>query len=218
MSDTGSPGRIVEIAIGDEPESWEAAGFSLADDAADVGGVTLRFIGSDGHRGIVGWRLDGIDDDLDGLPTVAAGPTPANGEHPNAVTSLDHVVAGSPDLGRTTMTFSEQRIELRHTRDFEREGVARQQRFFWFGSVILELIGRAEPRADAEGPATFWGLAFTSEDIDRTCEVLGDATSAHRAAIQPSRRISTLRSDELGISIPVAFMSPHVKAAPANGT
>lgn len=209
MTREDRPGRIVELAVGDDGDAWQEAGFAVVDGATDVGGITLRFLGAHGDRGIRGWRLDGVDTDIDGLATIDAGsPAPA-GAHDNAVTTIDHVVAGSPDLDRTTAALTEHSIELRRTRDFEREGVGRQQRFFWLGPVILELIGRAEPKPDADGPATFWGLAFTVADIDETCRVLGERTSSHRTAIQPGRRISTLRSAELDISIPVAFMTPH---------
>lgn len=211
MSDD-RPGQLLEVAIGDDAQSWSAVGFSVDGDRVDVGGVTLRFLGGEGARGIVGWRLAGIDAGVDGLRSIQAGPGARIAPHANTVVAIDHVVAGSPDLGRTTAALAAHGIELRKTRDFQREGVARQQRFFWLGTVILELIGRAVPEPDADGPATFWGLAFTVADIDETCRVLGERTSTHRAAIQPGRRISTLRSDALDISVPVAFMSPHPAA------
>jgi hypothetical protein len=49
-----------------------------------------------------------------------------------------------------------------------------------------------------------------SPDLDATAAHLGDVTSAPKDAVQKGRRISTLRTRDLDISVPVAFMSPHV--------
>lgn len=208
MSDD-RPGQLLELVVGDTPDAWAAAGFAVHDGAFAVGGVTVRLAGDAGARGIRGWRLHSIGDSIDGLPRVDPGrPAPA-GTHPNRAVAIDHVVAGSDDLDRTTAALTDHGIDLRRTRQFDYEGVARQQRFFWLGSVILELIGRASPGESGRGGASFWGLAFAVDDIDATCRLLGDVTSAHRTAIQPGRRISTLNGDHIGVSPRVAFMSPH---------
>lgn len=203
------PGQLRELVIGDAADAWAAAGFEVVDDAFAVGGVTVRLAGDTGMRGIRGWRLDSIDDTIDGLATLDRGRPVPSGSHPNRAVAIDHVVVGSDDLDRTTAALAANGIELRRTRDFDYEGVARQQRFFWLGSVILELIGRAVPGQAMRGAASFWGLAFVVDDIDETCRRLGDVSSAHRTAIQPGRRISTLAGDRIGVSPKVAFMSPH---------
>lgn len=209
MSDDRA-GQLLELVVGDTPDAWAAAGFAVHDGAFSVGGVTVRLVGDTGRRGIRGWQLDSIEDSIDGLPTVGAGQPIPTGTHPNRAVAIDHVVAGSDDLDRTTAALAATGIELRRTREFDYEGVARQQRFFWLGSVILELIGRAVPEEPNRGAASFWGLAFVVTDIDATCRLLGDVSSAHRTAIQPGRRISTLAGDRIGVSPKVAFMSPHL--------
>ena len=203
------PGQLLEVVVGDAPDAWVAAGFAVRDGAFDVGGVTIRLAGDAGERGIRGWRLRDVGDSIDGLAAIDAGPSAEPIPHPNRTVAIDHVVAGSDDLDRTTAALAVHGIDLRRRREFDLEGVARQQRFFWLGSVILELIGRATPGPPKRGAASFWGLAFVVDDIDETCRVLGDATSSHRTAIQPGRRISTLDGDGLGVSLKVAFMSPH---------
>ena len=41
-----------------------------------------------------------------------------------------------------------------------------RQTFFRLGPVILELVGPPQP--DGDGPARFWGIAFTVADLDAT--------------------------------------------------
>ena len=94
----------------------------------------------------------------------------------------------TPDLDRTTAALGAVGLEARRTRE---AGGGRQQRFFRLGEVILELVGPAEPAG--EGPAAFWGLAFTVADIDATAAHLAGRIGEPKAAVQPGRRIATLR-------------------------
>lgn len=156
--------------------------------------------------------------DIDGLPTAIAAehdedaPTPPAGgagshpgsppvHHPNGVTGIDHLVVVTPDLDRTTAALEQRGVAARRTREV---GRGRLQRFFRLGEVIVEVVGPAEPAGD--GPATFWGLAFTVADIDTTALHLVGRIGDPRRAVQQGRRIATLRvGDE--VSVPVAFMS-----------
>ena len=52
-----------------------------------------------------------------------------------------------------------------------------RQRFFRLGEVILE-VGRGRPAGD--GPAAFWGLALTVDDIDATAAHLAGRPQANR--------------------------------------
>ena len=224
-------GRLVEIAVGDDPADWTSIGFTVDDHGVcRVGAVGVRLVGArtERGRGIVGWTLvdrgpadpdrqDGGVHDLDGLPTVLAGahdvdaPTrdlpPA---HPNGVTRIDHLVVITPDLDRTTAAIEALGIEARRTRE---AGRGRRQRFFRLGEVILELVGPVEP--SGAGPATFWGLAFTVADIDATTGHLVGRTGEPRTAVQPGRRIATLRPGD-DLSVPIAFMS-SADAVPPGG-
>ncbi|HET6949253.1 MAG TPA: VOC family protein [Acidimicrobiales bacterium] len=214
----GSP-VLVEITVGDAPVDWTSIGFTLGDDdTCCVGGVRLRLAGAGGDRGIVGWALTDLDDDaggsfpadVDGLPTATGAP-PAPGtpvSHPNRAVGLDHLVVMTPDLDRTTAALAALGAGARRTRE---AGRGRLQRFFRLGPTILELVGPAEP--SGSGPAAFWGLAFTVDDIDATAGHLAGRVSDPKAAVQPGRRIATLRAGD-EVSVPVAFMSPP-GAAPA---
>ena len=81
------------------------------------------------------------------------------------------------------------------------------------GQPILEVIEHppGTPAAeDREAPARFWGLAFVVEDLDASARVLGPLLGEVRDAIQPGRRIGTVRR-EAGLGLPVALMSAQVE-------
>jgi hypothetical protein len=169
----------------------------------------------------IGGRTAGDTGDIDGLPTATAAdaehtPSPPAGGpdrqagsstgHPNGVSHIDHVVIITPDLERTTSALEQRGIGARRTRE---AGRGRLQRFFRLGEVVVELVGPAEPAGD--GPAAFWGLAFTVADIDATAHHLAGRIGEPRDAVQQGRRIATLRvGDE--VSVPVAFMSATDRA------
>jgi hypothetical protein len=59
-----------------------------------------------------------------------------------------------------------------------------------------------------DGPAAFWGLVVNVEDLDAACALIGpDRVSSPKDAVQPGRRIATVRS-EVGLGLPVALMTP----------
>jgi hypothetical protein len=67
-----------------------------------------------------------------------------------------------------------------------------------------------EARPDgATGPARFWGLALLSDDLEQTVGQFGKHASEIRPAVQPGRRIATLRRSA-GIAVPIALMSRAV--------
>ncbi|HEY4589083.1 MAG TPA: hypothetical protein VII86_07635, partial [Thermoanaerobaculia bacterium] len=60
---------------------------------------------------------------------------------------------------------------------------------------------RVEP-----GPARFWGITFAVADLDTCAELLRDRLGSIHDAVQPGRRIATVRPGaELGL--PVALIS-----------
>lgn len=204
---------IDELTIADSPEAWAAVGFALDGDVCVVGAARIRLAGPDAGRGLVGWSLRGIAaTELDGLPTSrsdrpAPGAVPA---HPNGVTALDHVVAITPALERTVAALGDAGLDLRRIREEPTPAGAPRQAFFRLGEVILELVQEppeAIARHGAERPAFFWGLALLAPDLDATVAGLGDAAGEARAAVQPGRRIATLRRSA-GLALPIALMTP----------
>lgn len=203
------PPTLIGLVVADAPTAWADAGFAVTGAHTDVGGVRLTFTDDTERGGVAAWSLtDVADDDIDGLATVprpGARPTGDAPRHPNGTIAIDHVVVASPDLDRTTAALAGHGIGARRTRDTEVAGNPLRQVFFRLGDPILELIG--PPESEGGGPASFWGLAFTVDDLDATKDHLRDRLRDPKDAVQPGRRIATLRHRDLGIGVPVAFMS-----------
>jgi hypothetical protein len=214
---------IASIVIADPPETWEAAGFAVGTDGScTVGSVRLDLVGPEGGKRIVSWSLRDIPagtTGVDGLATFASSdPLPgAEVTHPNGAEVIDHVVVLSPDTDRTIAALGEVGIEPRRTRmvDAAQYGFDARQTFFRMGEVVLELIGPDEPmEGAADRPAGFFGLAYTVRDLDSTAALLEGHIGNVKDAVQPGRRITTLRHKDLGMSVATAFMSRGVASIP----
>jgi hypothetical protein len=204
---------IDEVTVADPPEPWRDAGFEVEDDALAVGSIGIRLAGPDAGRGIVGCTVRGIaTESPHGLPLTrsTAPPRPITARsHPNGVRALDHLVAFSPSLERTVAALEHAGLDLRRIRDEPTPAGAPRQAFFRLAEVILEVIDRppgSREERDPDVPARFWGLAFVVEDLAACVAYLGDRVGEPRDAVQPGRRIATLRR-QAGLGVPVAFMS-----------
>lgn len=206
VSSPDRPFQLRSLVIGDDPEAWQAAGFTVVDGITSVGS-TVIVLDPGADPGITA-DLDGLDSAVDGL-RMAANPTeaPTLAAHANQVTGFDHLVAMSPAIQRTSDALIDAGLERRRTRTFTVDGATRRQDFFWMGDVILELVGVDGHTGD--GPASWWGLALECADLDTASHVLGDSIGPAKDAVQKGRRIATIRTRELGISAPIALMSPH---------
>ena len=201
---------VDEFIVGDPVQAWAAGGFGVGSDGVcRIGGVGVRLVGRDRGAGILGWSLRGLPDeihDLDGIPTTRSEGSPAApGTHRNGVTAIDHVVLASPDLTRTVESLAAIGASPRRERDGTLGGQPIRQVFFRFGEVIVEVVG--SPDTAADGPSTLWGMTYVVADLDATARMFGDRTSRVNDAVQPGRRITTLRHREFGMSVRSAFMS-----------
>ncbi|MGH2974136.1 MAG: VOC family protein [Solirubrobacterales bacterium] len=210
------PASIDELTVADSPGAWSAAGFQVEGDECVVGDVRIRLVGSDAGRGLVGWSLREVEEeaDLDGLPTARSGRSTPDGpasEHPNGVVAIDHVVAITPALERTVAALEAAGLDLRRTREEPTPAGAPRQAFFRLGATILEVVQEPpeaiERGGGADRSAFFWGLALVTPDLDATVAGLGERVSEIRAAVQPGRRIATLRR-AAGLALPVALITP----------
>ncbi len=205
--------QIESLHVADPAGAWTRAGFSVdgGDGVCRVGGVRLRLAGRDG--GIVGWALSGLPtdtqtDDVDGIPTSSsAADVPGAATHPNGVLAIDHIVVMSPDLDRTVRALGSLGVEPRRHRDAELGGRPVRQIFFRFADVVVEVVG--SPGTAGTGPATLWGITFLVADIDATAAFLGQHTTRVKPAVQPGRRITTLRHQDFGMSVHTAMISPE---------
>jgi catechol 2,3-dioxygenase-like lactoylglutathione lyase family enzyme len=190
---------LEQLEIADQPDDWSGVGFDVDGDICQVSSVLVRLVGKGPRRGILGWTLG------NGAPNPVA-----RAPHPNGVVRIDHVVLMSPDLDRTVEDLRADGFDLRRIREGETPGGSTRQAFFRLGEPILEVVQAPEGTSvarDSDGPARLWGLAFLVEDLDQTTSTLGDLVGTPRDAVQPGRRIATLRP-EAGLGPAIAFMTP----------
>ncbi len=207
--------RVEWLTVSGDPDMWRSLGFVVTDDGhLPLYGTSLRIVApppdtSAAPTGIVGWALSGVPspapDSVDGLSTdVVAASTPTFADHPIGAMGLDHVVVMTPDLERTSAAVAEATgCELKRVREVGsmRQGFHR----IGSGGLIVELVERPEI---PDGDAAFWGLVVNVEDIDQACEHIGtDRISPPKNAVQPGRRIATVRA-EVGLGVPLALMTP----------
>ena len=198
MADVAPAAR--QIAVPDPAAAWERLGFAVGEDGTfEVGGV-LMATGRERFEVLVA-GLDGGEPD--GLAIVRAGdgpPAAAGGDHPNGAVAIDHVVAFTDALDRTLAALADAGLELRRIRE-PPETPARQA-FLRLGPLILELV--------ETGTLGLWGLVVVVPDVDG----LGELVGTPRDAVQPGRRIATVRR-EAGLSVALAFMTPRPQQPPS---
>jgi catechol 2,3-dioxygenase-like lactoylglutathione lyase family enzyme len=212
---TDAPPALERLVVAAEPTAWRDTGFDVSGNLLHVGAVTLELAGASAGRRIVRCAVSGIGaTDFDGLPIVAVedglatAPPPS---HPNGVTRIDHVVAFTPDLDRTVAAGRAIGLDLRRIRDEPAPAGSPRQAFFRLGEPILEIAqAPADSPLQPDAPARFYGLAFIVEDIDAAAAALGDRCGDPRDAIQPGRRIATVRK-QAGLGLPVALMTSRTK-------
>ena len=219
MSEDAHPAdgvSIDELVLADRPERWSALHFLVSGDVCQLGSVRLRLAGDGSRKGILSWSVRGLHADgveLDGLPTARSqsSPPPPGRPHPNCMLALDHVVVVTPALDRTVEALESGGMRLRRIREQPTPAGAPRQAFFRLGEEILEVVQEPQAVVERDGgpdrPARLWGLALTVEDLDRAAEQMSPHLGDARAAVQPGRRIATLRRSA-GLSVPIALMTP----------
>jgi hypothetical protein len=193
------PARL--LRIGDAPPAWEALGFAVdTGGALALGGLRVELTGEGG--GIRGVEVEGLRAAaLEGLPIGPGAPgEPAPASHPIGALAVDHLVAFTGSLERTVAALVAAGLDHRP----QPGGHAPLPRaFFNLGTTILEL-------AQADDPPRFWGLTVVVEDLDAAAERLGARLGTPRDAVQPGRRIATLRP-EAGLGLAMALITPRVR-------
>ncbi len=206
---------LQRLVVGDDPNAWRAAGFTVHGNELRFGKVTIELAGASGKRGALGWRLDAVTSDIESIPTVAerTNPGPALApatatEHVNSVFAIDHVVVETGDVVRTVAAFAQVGMVERRTGQIQTPIGERRQSFLWAGRVIIEVVGPIEP--DQTAPMGIWGLALVTSNLETTTHVLAENLTEPRDAVQPGRKIATVNTKALDISIPMVILSPHV--------
>ena len=197
--------ELTAVRLADPPERWERLGFSVRDSELALGGVRVR-LGAAGS-GIVEWTLAGIDPttDIDGLATEVAAPAPTSElTHENGALGIDHLVVTTPSFDRTVAELEAIGVPLKRTITAPK---GNRMGFRRLGRAILELV---EVPGESAGPARFWGLVVIVADLDALAARLADHIGSIRDAVQPGRRIATVR-DSAGLGEAVAFMTAELR-------
>jgi hypothetical protein len=184
----------------------------------------LELIGVEGRpANLAGLPVVHVDDAppviLESARGATPSPTPQQRGFTLDVTGVDHVVVLADDVRATCAEIAlHSGAALKRVKEGER-GV---QGFHRFGSVILEVVERrlVDPSSRQADPssrqanhdhhashATYWGFVVTVADLDAAIAHLGpDVIGAAKPAVQPGRRIATVRSGA-GLGVPLALMS-----------
>ncbi|MCX6394205.1 MAG: hypothetical protein NTY57_05060 [Solirubrobacterales bacterium] len=204
--DTAKRPSLTGIKLGADPQAWEAAGFTVIGHALAVGGVTIEFTSPVG--GIECLVFDHLPEgvtDLDGLP-VKVGPALTEATHENGVYSIDQVVIATPEFDRTAQVMRDmglgfKREAVRETED----GTQVRQGFVRSGDAVLEVVHAENVTGEhAHG----WGVGFITADLDKAIHDLEGLIGPPHEAVQPGRRIATIRRD-VNLGIPVVLMDPE---------
>ena len=217
---------IVDLWLSSSIEPWHRLGFSsfsvgqpdgLSVSCISIAGLGFRFLPeiaepSASGSYATGWTVrsdDATTHSVDGVATRVIAelqPVPEL-THQFAVTAIDHVVITTGSLERTCGAITDQLgLPLKRIRD---AGHGVRQGFHRAGSLILEIVER--PDLAPETSAEIWGVVFVVDDLDSAIAWLGpDAIGAPRDAVQHGRRIASIKK-EVGLGLPVALMSPHVR-------
>jgi hypothetical protein len=192
------------IVTGGEPAAWVRLGFALQEDgSACVGGLRLATGGDELRVEAVGLAVERPD----GLAiTATTAPECEPSGHPNGALAVDHAVAFTDDLDRTSAALERAGAPLRRRAE-TRPGTP--MAFHRLGPLVLEVVGAADRPA-------LWGLVVVVADLDACARELGPLLGDVRAAVQPGRRIATVRP-EAGLPLALALMTPQPRPVAAVG-
>ena len=217
---------IADLWLSSSIEPWHRLGFSsfsvgqpdgLSVSCISIAGLGFRFLPeiaepSASGSYATGWTVrsdDATTHSVDGVATRVIAELQPMPEltHQFAVTAIDHVVITTGSLERTCGAITDQLgLPLKRIRD---AGHGVRQGFHRAGSLSLEIVER--PDLAPETSAEIWGVVFVVDDLDSAIAWLGpDAIGAPRDAVQNGRRIASIKK-EVGLGLPVALMSPHVR-------
>ena len=190
------------IVVGEGPEPWARLGFAVQEDgSARVGRLLIATGGAAlgiEAAGLAGERPDGLE-----ITRTATGPVTA-AVHPNGALAVDHVVAFTDDLDRTTAALERAGAPLRRRAE-PRPGTP--MAFHRLGELVLEVV------QTGARPSALWGLVVTVADLDACARALGPLLGTPRPAVQPGRRIATVRP-QAGLATALALITPQPGRGP----
>ena len=197
--------KPVQLIIGGSPSPWVLAGLSPqgspVGSLASTSNATLVWPTEELPSGVLEIAFDGVQPgaDLDGIECAEFVSIPDGFKSSDSL--IDHVVLLTNSLDRTCEAVTEVTgCPLKRVREVGqiRQGFHRVGE----GGVILEVVERADVLR-----TSLWGLVIATPSFDDLLHLAGDLVSEPRDAVQPGRRISTVKAGA-GLGIPVALMTP----------
>ena len=197
--------KPVQHFIGGAPSPWGLAGLSPqgspVGSLASTSNATLVWPSEELPSGALEIAFDGVQSgaDLDGIECAEFISTPDGLESSDSL--IDHVVVMTNNLERTCEAVTGVTgCPLKRVREVGeiRQGFHRVGE----GGVILEVVERADVSR-----TSLWGLVIATPSFDDLVQAAGDLVSEPKDAVQPGRRISTVKA-KAGLGIPVALMTP----------
>ena len=197
--------KPVQLTIGGSPSPWGLAGLSPqgspVGSLASTSNATLVWPAEELPSGVLEIAFDGVQSgaDLDGIECAEFVSITDGIKSSDSL--IDHVVLLTDSLDRTCEAVTEVTgCPLKRVREVGqiRQGFHRVGE----GGVILEVVERADVSR-----TSLWGLVIATPSFDDLLHSAGDLVSEPRDAVQPGRRISTVKPGA-GLGIPVALMTP----------
>lgn len=203
--------RVAAITVGGSAAPWHDIGIVggllgdvrlVIDESLPVGLHHLGLVGCPTRTShIAGLPVVHLDD----APATTPSTPSAGTQFALRIVGVDHVVVLADDVRATCSEIAQQSgAPLKRVKEGDR-GV---QGFHRWGSVILEVVERRlVAPSDTALTASYWGLVVVVDQIDEATTHLGpDVIGAPKPAVQPGRRIATVRSGA-GLGVPLALMS-----------
>ena len=187
-------------------KTWAGAGFNMNDRIVSLTDVDIIF--DQGSGGLVAWGWQGLPEavtSICGIPAFEYNKKSEPVKHPNGCISVDHVVLHSNDAEFVKAEFAKLQLHPRAVRDDIYPGLT--QIFYrpGQGTVIEVVVNKDFPKA------FLWGATVVVTDIDVAKNLLKENASEPKKAVQPGRKIMTVRHRNLHMETNMAMMTPHAK-------
>jgi len=196
--------RAVQLILGGSPSPWGLTGIPIQTSGeysyAYTSHASLVWPATELPSGELQIAMSGVPmgSDIDGIQCAQFVDLPEVAEESGY--HVDHVVVMTNDLDRTCHAVAEvSGYPLKRVREVGeiRQGFHRIGQ----GGVIIEVVERADV-----SQTSLWGLVLATESFDDIVDHAGDLVTTPKAAVQPGRRISTVK-DSAGLGVAVALMS-----------
>ena len=196
--------RAVQLILGGSPSPWGLTGIPIQTSGeysyAYTSHASLVWPATELPSGELQIAMSGVPmgSDIDGIQCAKFVDLPEVAEESGY--HVDHVVVMTNDLDRTCDAVTEvSGHPLKRVREVGeiRQGFHR----IGEGGVILEVVERVDV-----SETSLWGLVLSTESFDDIVTRAGDLVTAPKAAVQPGRRISTVKNSA-GLGVAVALMS-----------